>query len=836
VTDDAGARNDSRRLPLAALRATFDPDDLKFKCTDELVPLSEFVGQDRAIRALQFGLGIQQPGYNIFVTGLSGTGKTSAILEYVRQHAAARADAVHDWVYVHNFDDPDRPSAIPLEPGAGRVLRDRLDDLLNSISSLISRVFQTEEYERQRREVMEAGQARAQALIEDAQRQAEQAGFYLRFQPSGVLMIPLKDGRPMTAEEIDALTPEERRRLSEQDDPIHRIVAETAEHVRTIEREVAAAIQALDRQVVEAIVKGPFDALDTGYVGTPVVAEFLSRLREHTLETADTVLRAQIAPGMGGPAVPQPDPFAAFHCNLFVDNSTLDQPPIIVEPNPSWSNLFGRIDRKAFFGTYVSDHTMLKPGAVHRANGGYLILNFVDVATKPGAWDGLKRVLRTGLVPLEDPLEQYGMLTPQGLRPKPIPVDLKLVITGDPLSYFILSSADEEFWEMFKVKADFDFQIDRTLENSLAYAGLICGLCERLSLRHFNSDAVAQLIEYGSRLVEDQEKLSARFGRLRDVVVEADYWAAAAGGSRVSAAHVRKAIDEKTYRLNLIEERVREMIQRGTIIIDTQGAVPGQVNGLAIAQLGDHAFGRPSRITASTQLGQRGVVSIDRESQLSGKIHDKGVLILAGFLGGRYGQKTALSLSATISFEQGYEQVDGDSASLAETCAILSALSGVPIRQDLAITGSMNQKGEVQPIGGVNLKIEGFHDICRAVGFTGTQGVIIPARNRKNLMLREDVLDSVREGRFNIYEVSSVNDAVEILTGLVAGERQDDGAYPENTVNRRVEEEIQRIGETMRKLGRAGAGAVQPTTGTPEGDLPPEDQLPDPAPPDQPVP
>jgi lon-related putative ATP-dependent protease len=821
----------ARRLPPEALRAAFDPTSLTFDCTDKLQPLTDFVGQDRAISALQFGLGMYKPGYNIFVTGLSGTGKTSAILEYVRQHAEDRENLVRDWIYVHNFDEPDRPNAISLPRGEGRSLRDSLEKLLETVRTLLVAAFQSDDYERRRRELMEEGQRRAEALVEEARAKAEEAGFALRFGPGMVQTIPLKGGRPITPEEFQALSPDEQRRLQQADAPIHKLVADTAEQVRAIEREVAATIQDLDRKVVEAIVQQPFADLEKLFGANEEVGAFLSRLREHTIEHADTILRAQMAPsGQQAPAM-QPDPFAVFQCNLFVDSSALELPPIVVESNPTFTNLFGRIDRKAIFGTYLSDHTMLRAGAVHRANGGYLIVNFADLVSKPGAWDGMKRVLRTGQVPLEDPMEQYGLLTPQALRPEPIPVDFKLVITGDPMSYFILSAIDEEFWEMFKVKADFDYQIARTPENSLAYAGFICATCERHGLRHFNSDAVAALIEHGSRLVEDQEKLSARFGRLRDIVVEADHWAAQAGADRVSAEHVQKAIDQRIYRLNLIEERIHEMIARGTLIIDTQGGVPGQVNGLAVAQLGDHAFGRPSRITASTQLGQRGVVSIDRESQLSGKIHDKGVLTMTGYLGARYGHDRPLSLSATISFEQGYDQVDGDSASLAETCAVLTALAGTPVRQDLSITGSMNQKGEAQPIGGVNLKIEGFFDVCNAAGLTGEQGVIIPSRNRQNLMLRHDVLAAIREEKFHVYEVNTVDEALSMLTGMPAGEPDSDGKYPEGTVNHLVDAEIQRMGVVMRRFGRSQS-AGEATPAQPAEEPKPEDQVPNPELPD----
>lgn len=803
---------DNLRVPVEQLRNEQDPGIFQFGCTDELVPLTEFIGQDRGLRSLQFGLGVEKPGYNIFVTGLTGTGKSTAILEYIQQAVVQRRtrgqeELPSDWCYVHNFDDADRPNAIRLSAGAGRELRQQLEDLLQSVRANLTRAFTSEEYGNRRREILEKGQQEAQPLLEQSTKQAEEAGFMLRFTPTGVVVIPNVDGRPMTPDEFAALTATQRREIEERQKPIMEVIEQVRERLQTIENAVNDQLRQLDRQVAEWVMSGAFDALIDRHRANEEVARFLEQLKEFTLAGAEA-LRAQseqAAPAVVEQAQPtggRPDPFAAFRCNVFVDNSNAKGPPIVVEPNPSWTNLFGRIERKAFLGTYISDHTMLKPGSVHLANGGYLILNLVDVLTKPGSWDGLKRVVRTKEVRLEDPMEQYGFLTPQTLRPEAIPLDLKLVVTGDPMSYFLLSAYDEEFWEMFKVKADFDYQIDRTPENTLAYAGFICACAEREGLRHFERDAVAEVVAHGSRLVDDQQKLSARFGRLRDLIVEADYWAGLAGAERVQAPHVERAIDERVHRLNMIEQRIRELIHRGVIIVDVEGTASGQVNGLAVHDFGDYSFGRPTRITARTFLGQRGVTSIDRESQLSGKIHDKGVLTLSGYLGWKYAQDKPLSLSASISFEQGYDAVEGDSASLAELCAVLSSLADAPIRQDLAVTGSVNQRGDVQPIGGLNQKIEGFHDVCKAAGLSGRQGVVAPERNRHNLMLRKDVVESVRSGNFHIYAVETVDQAIELLTGLPAGERAPDGSFPQGTINARVDARLKEMGEAMRRFGR----------------------------------
>ena len=803
-------------IPVEDLRRRQDPAEFQFECTDDLAPLTGLVGQDRALRALQFGLGVDKGGYNIFVTGLTGTGKASAILEYLKRAIAGRDGNVQpdDWCYVYNFEDPDKPDAIKLPAGRGRGFRDQLEELLTVVRAGVSRTLTSEQYDHERRTVMEAGQREAQTVIEAAQEDAKAAGFALNFSPAGVSLLPAKNGEAIPTEQFAALPQEERTASEARQRELSGRIGDVVARLRTIEREVGTQLRDLDQRIVRSVISAPFEAVVESHRDAAEVPEFLGRLQEF-LAANIYLLREQEPqppPGLAAavPGTGAPDPFLAFRVNLFVDNSAAEGPPIVIESNPTWGNLFGRIERKAYLGTYVSDHTLLKPGAVHRANGGYLVLNLVDVMTKPGAWDGLKRLVRTREARLEDPLEQYGMLTPQALRPEPIPVDFKLIITGDPMSYFLLTANDEEFWEMFKVKADFDYQISRTPENALAYAGFVCAVCEREGLRHFDRTAVARLIEHGSRLVDDRDKLSARFGRLRDVVVEADYWAGKAGAERVAAAHVDNAITERTHRLNLAEERLREFISRGTIIVDTEGSVVGQVNGLAVLDYGDISFGRPSRITARTFLGQRGIASIDRESQLSGKIHDKGVLTLSGYLGSKYAHDKPLSLSASISFEQGYDAVDGDSASLAELCAVLSSLAELPVRQDLAMTGSVNQKGEVQPIGGANQKIEGFHDLCRLTGFSGTQGVIIPQRNRRSLMLRQEVLDSVERGDFRILAVSSVDEALEALTGAPAGERQDDGTYPEGSVHYLVDKRLREMGEAMRQFGRRGKEEATP--------------------------
>ena len=488
-----------------------------------------------------------------------------------------------------------------------------------------------------------------------------------------------------------------------------------------------------------------------------------------------------------------------------MDNSRTEGAPVITESNPNYANLFGKIERRFLFGGYVSDHTMLKAGALQLANGGYLLLSANEVLTNPGVWPTMKRAIKTREVRIEDLSEQLGLIAPQGLRPQPMPIEVKVIIIGDGLLYHLLSMYDEDFWEIFKIKADFAFQVDRTRKNLKAFAAFIAGCCQEGELRPFDRSGVARVVEYASRTAGDQEKLSSRFAWVKELVEEAEYWAGQNGASQVTVQHVEKAIEERRFRHNLPDEQIGEMIEHGTIMIDVAGEVVGQANGLSVYSLGDVSFGKPSRITCQTFLGRGGVINIERESQLSGRIHDKGVLILSGYMGWKYAQDKPLSLSASLCFEQSYEGVEGDSASSTELYALLSSLSGAPIKQNIAVTGSVNQKGEIQPIGGVNQKIEGFFQVCQAKGLNGEQGVMIPRRNLRNLMLRPEVVDAVRNGQFHVYAVSTIDEGIEVITGVAAGRRRKDGTYPGGSINRRVDEQLKEMAARLKAFSQPAA-------------------------------
>jgi len=793
-------------IPTERLRWICPEELFKFECTADIEPLKEFIGQDRALDSINFGLAVGRPGYNLFLTGLTGTGKAATIKACLERFIAEKKSKgvkyqLYDWCYVYNFSDPDRPGILKLPQGLGKAFRDHMDGLLKTLKEEISKAFSSEEYSKRKQEVMEEHQRKYQEIMDTLEYEARGKSLMVQLSPMGAAVVPLLvDGKPMPREEFLALPEKEKEEIDSRRLEMMRKVDETYTRLREMENEVAEKMKEIDLKTGEFAISRPFEELLKGYSEYPEVVSFLKDAKEYTLTKLDMFTQPPMPSQLPGfPPGVTVDSFIAYKVNVFVDNSSLDSPPIIIEPNPNWFNMFGKVERRAFMGTYVSDHTMIKPGAIQLASGGYLILNIRDVVLNPGVWEGLKRVIRTKEVRVEDPLEQFSFLTPQGMRPQPMPVELKIVVMGDDYLYQLLSAYDEDFWEMFKVKADFDYQVELTEGNVNAYACFIRACCDEEKLLPFDRSGVAKVIEFAARAVSDQEKLSTRFGQLKDLLIEADYWAKESQSQMIRGEHVDKAVREKIHRLDLIAERIRQLIVEGTLMVDVEGVVVGQVNGLSVYDLGTFSFGRPSRITAKTFLGRRGVINIERESQLSGRIHDKGVLILSGYLGWKYAQDKPLSLSASLCFEQSYTGIEGDSASSTELYAILSSLADMSIRQDIAVTGSVNQKGEIQPIGGVNQKIEGFFDVCKAKGITGNQGVMIPYQNIRNLVLREDVVKAVQDGQFHIYAVKTIDEGIEILTGTPAGEKKADGTYPEDTVNYLVEKRLRELAEGTKR-------------------------------------
>ena len=798
--------NGKYEVPTESLRWRCDPESYGFQCTDEIEPLQTLIGQDRAIRAINFGLAMDKKGYNIFVTGITGTGKASAIKAHLERTAAWRKDvdeAARDWCYLHNFTDPDRPRALSLPKGRGRAFRDSMERLLEELKAALVKAFSGQEYESRRKQLSDEGQGRRGEIFSQLEEEVNKQGFTVQPSPAGLVLIPLVNGKPASQKEYLALPQEVKKEFEARQRELMKLVNESVKQSQDMEKEVGEQLQSLDKEVADYAVNRPLDDMKTEYDDCSQIVEYLDEVKDYTLNHVDLFREQegqstpiQVNPLAG--ASREQDSFLPFRVNVFVDNGETPGLPIVIEAHPTYANLFGRIERRPVLGAYITDHTMLKAGAVHEANGGYLVVDARELISNQGSWEGLKRIIKTNEARLEDPVVQFGFFAPQGLKPEPIPTDLKVIVIGDQMIYQLLARYDEDFWELFKVKADFDSQIERNEENLKAYAAFICRCCQTEDLIPFDRTAVAKVAEYGARLVGDQHKLSTRFGLIQEVCIEASYWAQQKESSRVYAEHVRKAIEEKVYRSNLIDERIRDLITEGTIMVDVDGEVVGQVNGLAVYDLGNIAFGKPSRITARTYLGRDGVINIERESQLSGKTHDKGVLILSGYLGAKYAKNSPLSLNASLAFEQNYEGIDGDSASSTELYAILSSLSNLPIKQNLAVTGSVNQQGKIQAIGGVNQKIEGFYDVCQAIGLTGDQGVMVPHQNVKNMMLREDIVKAAQEGRFHIYAVRTIDEGIEILTGVPAGELKKDGTYPKGTVNYLVLQQLRQQAESMR--------------------------------------
>jgi len=788
-----------------------DPAIFDFDCTQDLAPLREFIGQDRAIRAIEFGLSMNRAGYNIYVAGLTGTGKTSVVKAYIKKLVEKRqAQQMEDWCYLYNFTDPDRPQIVNLPRARGKSLRDQVNNLLQKLKKELTKAFASAEYTAQKKKAVEESQTRQQKLLEEMAEEAQRQGFQLQTTPVGPALVPLLEGKPATQADYLALDKSAREELEKRRDGLLKKLQATFEKVRELESQTVEKLQGTDQAVADFTISRLFRHLLKEYKDSPGITQYLADLKSFTINNLDIFKEKEEArhPVFGVSAsqvAGDRDPFLPFQVNAFVDNSRTEGAPVITESNPNYANLFGKIERRFLFGGYLSDHTMLKAGALQRANGGYLLLSANEVLTNPGVWPTMKRAIKTREVRIEDLSEQLGLIAPQGLRPQPMPVDVKVILIGDGMLYQLLSMYDEDFWEIFKIKADFAFQVDRTRKNLKAFAAFIAGCCQEGELHPFDRSGVARVVEYASRTAGDQEKLSSRFAWVKELVEEAEYWACQNGASRVTVQHVEKAIEERRFRHNLPDEQIGEMIARGTIMIDVAGEVVGQVNGLSIYSLGDVSFGKPSRITCQTFLGRGGVINIERESQLSGRIHDKGVLILGGYMGWKYAQDKPLSLSASLCFEQSYEGVEGDSASSTELYALLSSLSGAPIKQNIAVTGSVNQKGEIQPIGGVNQKIEGFSQVCQARGLNGEQGVMMPRRNLRNLMLRPEVVDAVRSGKFHVYAVSTIDEGIEVLTGVTAGRRRKDGTYPGGSINHRVDEQLKEMATKLKAFSLPAA-------------------------------
>ncbi len=797
--------------PLSAhqLRKTCDPSQFDFETTAELEPLNDILGQERAVKAILFGIGIRREGYNLFALGPSGTGKRTTIGQFLDRKAAAEPTPA-DWCYVNNFDQPHKPHALRLPPGQGVVLRKDMEQLVEELRTAIPAAFESDDYRTRRQEAEEEFKERQEKAFTELQEQAREKNVALIRTPVGLAFAPLKDGEVISPDDFQKL-PEETRKQFEQDiNELQERLQSIIFQVRQWEREARKKVKELDRQVAMFAVGHQIDELREKYASLPEVVEYLDAVQKDVIENVDEFRKPEEQPQVMGLPMPRPlkgpPLLRRYQVNVLVDHSETEGAPVVYEDHPTYNNLIGRIEHIAQMGALLTDFNLIKPGALHRANGGYLILDARQLLLQPYAWDALKRALRSREIRLESLAQALSLVSTVSLEPESIPLDVKVVLIGERLLYYLLHLYDPDFSELFKVEADFNERMARTPENNLLYARMIGTLARNEGLLPFDRQAVARVIERSARLADDSEKLSAHLLSVVDLLREADYWATTGGHKTVTADDVQQAIEAQIHRADRVRGLVQEEIRRGTIMIDTSGERVGQINGLSVIALGNFAFGQPNRITARVRLGKGEVVNIEREVELSGPIHSKGVLILAHFLTARYAPDYPLSLSASLAFEQSYGGVEGDSASVAELCALLSALADVPLKQSLAVTGSVNQHGEVQPIGGVNEKIEGFFDVCRDRGLTGEQGVIIPAANVVHLMLRQDVVAAAEAGQFHIYPVRTVDEAVELLTGMPAGERDEEGNFPEGTLNYLVEARLIEMAERQRDFSSSDSG------------------------------
>lgn len=785
-----------REVPWKDLRRECDPASFSFRTTDELDPAEEVIGQQRAVRAIEFGLSIRNHGYNIFVSGIPGTGKNSIVKSIVKKISLDRP-VPDDWCYINNFKEPDHPRAVKLPPGTARRFQRDMDRFIEFMLAEVPKVFESKEYEEQKSAVSGGLERSREILFNEASRKALELGFQLTITRTGIVKVPLMKGKPLQAEELERLTPEQRLEMDAREKKVDAEIRDFLAKVRQLDKEAHERVHDLNRRVAHFAMGHQLEDLKEKYGGNPRIPEYLAEVEEDILGNLKEFLGQTQELPFAMEGMDKAGFLERYKVNVIVDNGQTRGGPVVEEPNPTYNNLIGRIERRAKFGALFTNFNMIKAGSVLLANGGYLVMNAMDVIRSPFSWEALKRIIRKNEVKIEDIGELYGV-TMAGIKPEPIPVALKIIMLGSPWLYYLLYSYDEDFRSMFKVRSDFDTQTGDSEAERTRYAAFISGLVKAEKLLPFTREAVAGIVDHARRLTEKQGKLSLRFSDLTDMVRESSHWASSGGNQAVGSGHVDKALEEKIYRANLIEERIQELFADGTIMVDTEGMVPGQVNGLSVYDLGDFSFGKPSRITSRVYLGKAGVVDIEREAKLSGRIYNKGVLILSHYVGGKYAQDKQLSLSASLAFEQSYGEIEGDSASAAELVALLSSIAGLPVKQGLAITGSINQKGEVQPIGGVNEKIEGFFSVCRAKKLTGDQGVVIPRSNVKNLMLKKEVIESVKQGSFRVYAVGTVDEALEVLTGVPAGERQSDGTYPEGTVNFLVDRKLREMAKKLK--------------------------------------
>ncbi|MBN2619842.1 AAA family ATPase [candidate division WOR-3 bacterium] len=788
-----------RKLKPSELRWQCDPKILKFKTVNDLKTCEGIIGQPRAMDAIKLGLNVKYPGYNLFITGPVGTGRTTAITKLLGE-IDVKKDKLADLIYVNNFKNNDMPHLIMLNAGDGRRLRKAMRNLVEDLKTHISDVFSSEDYQKRRQGIVSKYEEENRQLLQEFEKRIEEHGFKVVQIQAGPFtrpaIFPLIDGKPKKPEEIDTLLKEGKineERYKEIKDSIKQFESDLASiytRVKEIQEKANDEIGSLNEMMVKPVVAHYIQDMHKKF-NYKKLHEYFAEVVDSIMQDLERFLKKEN----------KDDEFREYQVNVLVDNSDTEKRPIIFETTPSYKNLFGTIERYvAAPGMYVSDFLNIKAGSLLRANGGYLVINAFDALIEPGVWQTLKRTLRNGIVDIQA-FDPFYILASSALKPEPIAINIKVVMIGAQWLYYLLYYRDEDFKKIFKVKADFDTVMDKSHENINEYASFVKSICHSEQLLPFSKQAIADIIEYGVRIAGRQDKLSTRFHVIADIIREADYWARQGRKKTVGVVEIEKAIEGWRRRVNMLEDKIQEMIDKDILMIQTTGSAVGQLNGLSVYQVGGYSFGRPTKITAKTWVGRAGIINIEREANLGGKTYNKGVLILNGFLKSRYGQERPMAMDATLGFEQSYSDVDGDSASSAEVYALLSSLADVPLDQELAVTGSVNQNGEVQPIGGVNQKIEGFYDVCKSRGFTGKQGVMIPESNVHDLMLRQDIIETVKKKKFHIFAVATIDQGIELLTGIKAGKKTKSG-FEKDSINDRVDKKLQDFAQKMKGFAK----------------------------------
>jgi lon-related putative ATP-dependent protease len=809
VTGDRTATEAPAPLPADRLARRCDPARFTFATTAELEDIDLMTTQERARAALDFGAEVSAPGFNVFVVGASEDSMEGAVKALLRERAR-QAPPPSDWVYLNNFVTPHRPIAQELPPGRAPAFHDAIRNLVEDLQIAVPAGFESEEYQARRAAIEQTFGQKQEEAFRKLQEEASERSIAVIRTPVGFTLAPVRDGQVLKPEVFAKLSQDEQATIQQAIEGLEKRLETVLRAIPGWDKERRTEIRKLNQETTRNAVSHLIEDAIADFGDLPRVQEHLERVRSDLIDNIGMLLAQQQQSAETGGEGAGASPFGRYEVNVFVTRQENDGAPVVEEPHPTLANLVGRVEHIARQGVLATDFRLIKPGALHRANGGYLLLDARAILTEPLAWDALKRALKAREIRIENAVDLLSLTSTITLQPDPIPLNIKVVLVGQRFLYYLLAALDPEFGEHFKILADFDDELDRTEAAETGYARLIATVARAKTVQPLDREAVARVIERSARLAEDAGKLTLVIDRIGDLLVEADFWARKDGSAEIGAAHVDQAVGQQIFRMSRVRERMKESILRDIALIDTTGSTVGQINGLSVAELGGFAFGRPSRITARVSPGSGKVVDIEREVELGGPIHSKGVLILSGFLSGRFGAEAPISLSASLVFEQSYGGIEGDSASAAELLSLLSALSGVPLRQDLAITGSVNQHGVIQAIGGVNEKIEGFFDVCAARGLTGKQGVIIPASNVQHLMLRSDIVEAAAEGRFRVHAVATIDEAVELMTGTPAGTRSAEGEYAEGTVNRLVEERLRRFAEARRAMAGDGERRDRP--------------------------